>query len=258
MIPLGNLPDATMLSGEPFAETYSGRCVEFPSDGGHDLPGELAEAMSSKPWLEDAMARPGKLEAFTTDQSSQFPGSALTGVLANNDIAIRMDGKSEWRDNVFVERLRRSALNTTRLTCGPTTPSVRHSAAISTSKNARRQHSRRDSATPDQACFTPLPFHLGSLSPAEVPFIIAGNLFGLAVLSRLAPGAVAGASFVEQQSRQEIACAHDGNASEDINPEASVGHLTNRNSTARKHDGIRQCGNRQHESAGGRKGEGHR
>src|SRR5260370_42306420 len=35
-------------------------------------------------------------------------GSAFTGVLANNGIAISMDGKGAWRDNVFVERLWRS------------------------------------------------------------------------------------------------------------------------------------------------------
>ena len=33
---------------------------------------------------------------------------AFTGVLAGNDIAISMDGKGAWRDNVFVERLWRS------------------------------------------------------------------------------------------------------------------------------------------------------
>ncbi len=35
-------------------------------------------------------------------------GPGFTGVLANNDIAISMDGKGAWRDNVFVERLWRS------------------------------------------------------------------------------------------------------------------------------------------------------
>jgi hypothetical protein len=44
-------------------------------------------------------------EVFNTDQGARFTGSAFTGVLANNDIAIRMDGKEAWRDNVFVERL---------------------------------------------------------------------------------------------------------------------------------------------------------
>src|SRR5664280_1875611 len=50
----------------------------------------------------------GKPEIFNTDQGSQFTGSAFTGVLANNGIAISMDGKGAWRDNVFVERLWRS------------------------------------------------------------------------------------------------------------------------------------------------------
>ena len=58
--------------------------------------------------LEDAMAHHGKPEIFNTDQGSQFTGSAFTGVLANSGIAISMDGKGAWRDNVFVERLWRS------------------------------------------------------------------------------------------------------------------------------------------------------
>ena len=58
--------------------------------------------------LEDALARHGKPDIFNTDQGSQFTGSAFTGVLANKDIAISMDGKGAWRDNVFVERLWRS------------------------------------------------------------------------------------------------------------------------------------------------------
>ncbi|HMI16118.1 MAG TPA: integrase core domain-containing protein, partial [Bradyrhizobium sp.] len=55
-----------------------------------------------------ALARHGKPDIFNTDQGSQFTGAAFTGVLANNDIAISMDGKGAWRDNVFVERLWRS------------------------------------------------------------------------------------------------------------------------------------------------------
>ncbi len=54
--------------------------------------------------LEDALARHGKPDIFNTDQGSQFTGSAFTGVLADNGIAISMDGKGAWRDNVFVER----------------------------------------------------------------------------------------------------------------------------------------------------------
>jgi putative transposase len=58
--------------------------------------------------LEDAMAHHGKPDIFNTDQGSQFTGAAFTGVLADNGIAISMDGKGAWRDNVFVERLWRS------------------------------------------------------------------------------------------------------------------------------------------------------
>ena len=58
--------------------------------------------------LQDALARHGKPDIFNTDQGSQFTGQAFTSVLANNDIAISMDGKGAWRDNVFVERLWRS------------------------------------------------------------------------------------------------------------------------------------------------------
>ena len=58
--------------------------------------------------LEDALARHGKPDIFNTDQGSQFTGSAFTSVLTNNGIAISMDGKGAWRDNVFVERLWRS------------------------------------------------------------------------------------------------------------------------------------------------------
>jgi len=36
------------------------------------------------------------------------PKRSTAGVLANNGIAISMDGKGAWRDNVFVERLWRS------------------------------------------------------------------------------------------------------------------------------------------------------
>src|SRR5271169_3850836 len=58
--------------------------------------------------LEDAVARHGKPDIFNTDQGSQFTGGAFTGALAGNGIAISMDRKGAWSDNVFVERLWRS------------------------------------------------------------------------------------------------------------------------------------------------------
>src|SRR6185436_10575145 len=58
--------------------------------------------------LGDALARHGRPEIFNTDQGSQFTGVAFTSLLASHGIAISMDGKGAWRDNVFVERLWRS------------------------------------------------------------------------------------------------------------------------------------------------------
>jgi putative transposase len=58
--------------------------------------------------LEDALARNGKPDIFNTDQGSQFAGTTFTAALIKNKIAISMDGKGAWRDNVFVERLWRS------------------------------------------------------------------------------------------------------------------------------------------------------
>ena len=41
-------------------------------------------------------------------ESAQFTSMAFTRVLRDNEIAISMDGRGSWRDNVFVERLWRS------------------------------------------------------------------------------------------------------------------------------------------------------
>lgn len=58
--------------------------------------------------LEEAITRYGKPEIFNTDQGSQFTSLDFTQVLKDHQIAISMDGKGCWRDNVFVERLWRS------------------------------------------------------------------------------------------------------------------------------------------------------
>jgi putative transposase len=58
--------------------------------------------------LEEALARYGRPEIFNTDQGSQFTSAEFVKVLKNAGIAISMDGKGAWRDNVFVERLWRT------------------------------------------------------------------------------------------------------------------------------------------------------
>jgi putative transposase len=58
--------------------------------------------------VEEALARYGRPDIFNTDQGSQFTSAAFTGLLLENAIAVSMDGRGAWRDNVFVERLWRS------------------------------------------------------------------------------------------------------------------------------------------------------
>jgi len=114
--------------------------------------------------LEEALARYGKPDIFNTDQGSQFTGQAFTGVLASHRIAISMDGKGAWRDNVFVERLWRSVkYEEVYLRAYNTVGEARASLGRYLDfYNGRRPHSSLDGITPDQAYFNPLPFRLAA------------------------------------------------------------------------------------------------
>lgn len=57
--------------------------------------------------LKDSLSY-GTPEIFNTDQGSQFTSEDFTDILEDCGIAISMDGKGRWMDNVFVERLWRS------------------------------------------------------------------------------------------------------------------------------------------------------
>jgi putative transposase len=58
--------------------------------------------------LHDALERYGRPEIFNTDQGSQFTAEDFTSVLRERGIAISMDGKGRYIDNIFIERLWRS------------------------------------------------------------------------------------------------------------------------------------------------------
>jgi putative transposase len=109
--------------------------------------------------LEDALARHGKPAIFNTDQGSQFTGAVFTSVLIKNGIAISMDGKGAWRDNVFVERLWRSVkYEEVYLRAYDSVSEARNSIGRYLDfYNGRRPHSSLDGTTPDQAYFTALP-----------------------------------------------------------------------------------------------------
>jgi len=58
--------------------------------------------------LEEAISTYGCPDIFNTDQGSQFTAEAFTGTLRSKGIAISIDGKGRWVDNVFIERLWKS------------------------------------------------------------------------------------------------------------------------------------------------------
>ena len=104
------------------------------------------------------------MEIFNTDQGSQFTGAAFTGVLIKNEIAVSMDVRGAWRDNVFVERLWRSVkYEEVYLRAYESVSDARASIGRYLDfYNGRRPRSSLDGITPDHACFTPLPLSLAA------------------------------------------------------------------------------------------------
>jgi putative transposase len=109
--------------------------------------------------VEEALARHGKPEIFNTDQGSQFTSQDFTGLLLDNVIAISMDGRGAWRDNVFVERLWRSVkYEEIYLRAYDSVGEARASIGRYLNfYNRKRPHSSLDARTPDRAYFERLP-----------------------------------------------------------------------------------------------------
>lgn len=108
--------------------------------------------------VEEALARYGKPKIFNTDQGSQFTSIDFTNVLKKAEIAISMDGKGSWRDNVFVERLWRSIkYEEVYLHAYKTVSEARTGIGRYLNfYNSRRPHSSLDRQTPDQVYFNAL------------------------------------------------------------------------------------------------------
>ena len=108
--------------------------------------------------VQEAIMRYGVPEIFNTDQGSQFTSLEFTELLKQHGIAISMDGKGCWRDNVFVERLWKSIKYEEVY--------LRAYESVSAAKagignyltfyNSRRPHSTLDGRTPDAFYFANL------------------------------------------------------------------------------------------------------
>jgi putative transposase len=105
--------------------------------------------------VEEALAKHGNPEIFNTDQGSQFTSVDFTRVLLDAKIAISMDGKGSWRDNVFVERLWRSVkYEEVYLRAYDSVSEARASIGRYLAfYNQGRPHSSLDGRTPDEAYF---------------------------------------------------------------------------------------------------------
>jgi putative transposase len=109
--------------------------------------------------VKEAIARWGRPEIFNTDQGSQFTSHDFTKLLQDNDIAISMDGKGCWRDNVFVERLWRSVkYEEVYLKAYASVSEARASIGKYLSfYNCTRPHSTHAASTPETVFFKSLP-----------------------------------------------------------------------------------------------------
>jgi putative transposase len=97
-------------------------------------------------------------------ESAQFTSLAFTSVLRREEIAISMDGRGAWRDNVVVERLWRSVkYEEVYLRAYPAVSEARASIGRYLAfYNARRPHSSLAAKTPDQAYFDNLPLAMAA------------------------------------------------------------------------------------------------
>ena len=77
----------------------------------HVLAWRLSNSMDARFCIEalnEALAKYATPEIFNTDQGSQFTSFAFSAVLKDAGVAISMDGRGRFMDNIFIERLWRS------------------------------------------------------------------------------------------------------------------------------------------------------
>ena len=108
--------------------------------------------------VEEAIAHYGCPEIFNTDQGSQFTAEVFTDTLQSDNIAISMDGKGRWMDNVFIERLWKSVKyeDVYLKSYGSMTEAKRGLAEYFKFYNEKRWHHNFDKKTPGMVYFDSL------------------------------------------------------------------------------------------------------
>jgi len=114
--------------------------------------------------VEEALAKHGQPQIFNTDQGSQFTSTDFTDLVKECGIAISMDGKGCWRDNVFVERFWKSIkYEAVYLHAYDSVAEAKNGIGRYIDfYNERRPHRSLDGATPESVYFNALPLPLAA------------------------------------------------------------------------------------------------
>ena len=109
--------------------------------------------------LQEAFSKHGQPEIFNSDQGSQFTSDDFIEALEERGVAISMDGKGAWRDNIFVERFWRSIkYEEVYLHAYDSVSQAKAGIARYIDFfNMARPHSSLDKQTPDEFYFATLP-----------------------------------------------------------------------------------------------------
>ncbi len=110
------------------------------------------EAVHAVDALEEAYARFGRPDIVNTDQGRQFIAQEFVEAVIDNGVKLSIDGRSAWRDNVFVERVWRSVKYERVYLRAYDSVSVarRDIAEYINWYNGERGHSSLDGKTPEQ------------------------------------------------------------------------------------------------------------
>ena len=109
--------------------------------------------------LETAIQHHGCPGILNTDQGSQFTSGAFVGAVHDHGIALSMDGRGAWRDNLFIERLWKTVkYEEVYLQAYHSISEVRKGLTLWFDRyNLRRRHQGLDNRTPDEVYWSTLP-----------------------------------------------------------------------------------------------------
>jgi transposase InsO family protein len=161
----GSYPGLAICCHRDFFDQRRSRCFYHTNENFHLLDFRAVLSVNGK----NGFRRLASINDLGSVKSYRKTARLIKIFVANDGdaivaIAISMDGKGAWRDNVFIERLWRSVkYEEVYLRAYETVGEARNSIGRYLDfYNRRRPHSSLDGSTPDQAYFTSLPIRLAA------------------------------------------------------------------------------------------------